>query len=1176
MIGFSLLKSNPELPREAVEDNYSIDVLNKKFVVRCEERRKYYVFDSYDDFLDRGDTAKYQMYHEVNLGGRQRLKFDLDADVEKLETIFRGLVRAPVPDAEVEEYVTRAFAKTTVVEFTTPEHPDHVRIARVVDAFRRAISAVIVAVRDTFFSSYSEELPLDAIVICDSSGFKGGSCGSPALVCADLTSLKLSAHIIVDRAVSSNKQAHEFLVRARPYMSAMFWPVIDAGVYKSVQNFRIVDQKKPDGRVKRIITETCAGDPAPHPREMTTIAPTQATPLMPDLITERKNVVGIDLSQEDVGAVLELLEKEGLLADHKFSRNVRGLFRFTRTCSSQCDICTEAVAQGLLKTTSAGPVYHDKDATMLVFVYYDVGDKITVYRKCRHESDESRTCGRKCINKRVGQVAASRPGLAAVAAPDPAVTTCGPRWSERMIAKALTQQGPAATKFERATTQITRNMYSAPELTSFEAARTLVVHAPMKIGKTKKLKEFIATNYPAGKLSPPKIVFLSFRQTFSRNIKENFADFTLYSDVRGPLVQDRVIVQVESLHRLSIAPGQPLPDLLVLDECESIIEQFGSGLLRENFAECFAKFQYLLKYSRSVICMDAMVTDRTYNVIETIRGIKDLVYHKNEYQNAADYDYRFFADKGVWLAALMSAIGAGDRIAVPSSSLTEAKALVELIRRDLPHLHVGLYSSETTYATRREHFGDVNTHWSVYDVLVYTPTISAGVSFESKHFSKVFCLFTDQSCCAETCVQMIGRIRDVADKQVNVFLGLTGASFPTTREAIISQLCDCRSRLKDPDMSAAVTIGYSEDGQKVVHKTPYFTVWVENLLSKNASKNAFAQRLIPYIKSTGAKCTVVTDAVLETAPTISPAAAIGCPAEEVEARGKTAGANVMVAKKVVADRENAAVAAADDISDDIAAELTTLRQQQIDITEDQRRSLERHRLRRTYGYRGDITQTFVATYKSASTIRAFKNLSRFTALMADAGQNSPADPTAQIAAALDILRGFEAATHTYLMTNDRHNDDLNRKYVYRQHMLAHTLTSAVGWQSIYDRSYLSVCVAGIVIGDRQDVPRLVSQAVQEFGIKGPKKGDGTAGLLKFVGKLLWIMYMIKVVAAPDGSAFRLVWPREFSDSWDAESSGLVCYLPADSRPVPAPEPAPAPDPADGETHDDLAWLLEGI
>src|SRR5690606_17781708 len=122
---------------------------------------------------------------------------------------------------------------------------------------------------------------------------------------------------------------------------------------------------------------------------------------------------------------------------------------------------------------------------------------------------------------------------------------------------------------------------------------------------------------------------------FSGNLKEKFPDFTLYSDIQGGLVHDKLIIQVESLHRLAIYDGIATPDLLVLDECESIFEQFSSGLAK-NFNGSFNVFEWLVRYSRHIICMDANLGDRTYRILERMRpGFRDqVIYHYNTHKNA--------------------------------------------------------------------------------------------------------------------------------------------------------------------------------------------------------------------------------------------------------------------------------------------------------------------------------------------------------------------------------------------------------------------------------------------------------------------------------------------------------------------------------------------------------------
>ena len=53
---------------------------------------------------------------------------------------------------------------------------------------------------------------------------------------------------------------------------------------------------------------------------------------------------------------------------------------------------------------------------------------------------------------------------------------------------------------------------------------------------------------------------------------------------------------------------------------------------------------------------------------------------------------------------------------------------------------IRLYSSETNKETKKLHFSDVNKYLT-YDCLIYTPTLSAGISYEIEHYDYLFGYF---------------------------------------------------------------------------------------------------------------------------------------------------------------------------------------------------------------------------------------------------------------------------------------------------------------------------------------------------------------------------------------------------------------------------------------------------
>ncbi|CAG8718531.1 19066_t:CDS:2 [Dentiscutata erythropus] len=273
-----------------------------------------------------------------------------------------------------------------------------------------------------------------------------------------------------------------------------------------------------------------------------------------------------------------------------------------------------------------------------------------------------------------------------------------------------------------------RREYTNSDMLPYELVDTLAVRAQMKLGKTKALRTFLDQYFPEESLKDSVIRFVTFRQTFSNSLQEQFPDFSLYSEIQGDLdttTYPRLIVQIESLHRLKMSARPEPVDLLILDEVESTLAQFSSGL-HKNFVASFAVFQWMLRTARHVICLDANLSDRTFCTLERMRPSRPIHLHWNRFPRAQDDQFYFTMEQASWLRCLYDRVGAGKRVVLPVNSLKEAKTLEACLKEKYPQKNVALYSSETLPSVKTKHFGDVHLYWKSLDILIYTPTVSAG------------------------------------------------------------------------------------------------------------------------------------------------------------------------------------------------------------------------------------------------------------------------------------------------------------------------------------------------------------------------------------------------------------------------------------------------------------------
>jgi len=1066
-------------PAQVMDNKYdSLDSLDGKFVVLGTNYRVYDAGSPYaSTFLHDLEAlpVSARVFHEVIFAKPQKLRFDIDADHDKLiPMVTPRCVTDETPETlelpqwDIDSYLD-AYVEPSSFNYDHPDdNIDDVGVNdindppqtkpvydNIDDVYQYVYTSIYDAICTAYFITYGNDLDPANIIVTESHG----------------DNIK-SNHIIIDKVyVSGYEQAAMFARRVFNYIPEDCRVFMDMSIYKSLQNFRIAGCHKGDLRVKRIITG--------HDAASTLITNTTGCVLLPDQaveITKQAPKSG-DLHPDDIATCLRMCADAGLLRYHRHRRTCGRILLFDRFAASYCDICNRE---------------HPIDNSLLIVV----GDGV-LFRECRRYNFHHGKDGKHFII--MGNF------LSAVAG-----SAKNTDWAEKVItdhiANAIKANDDAKSATGTSTTVPTitpakttlmfrewpQHNYAEPQLRPFELVDTLVVHAAMKMGKTKALTDFITKHF-TDTLQPKVIRIVSFRQTFSGNVKEKFPDFTLYSDVNGVLNQPRVIVQVESLWRLRI--NETPPDLLVLDECESIFEQFDSGLLRGNFNECFAKFQYMMKYSKHVVCMDAGLTNRTFRVLRVMRDHSDMLYHYNSYANAVDDNYYITSDKARWLGVLYSAVAEGDRIAVPMSSVTEAKTLEANLHKKYPNKRIKLYSAETLASEKREHFTDVNAYWSELDILIYTPTVSAGVSFERKHFNKIFGYFTDKSCPVETCVQMIGRIRDVASHEHYICINATGNTLPTTPEQVHERLVSSRENLRSmfDESHLAIVTKYDGSGRPCIQTTDYYQLYVENTIIKNISKNSFIKWFIHVVSHYGAKCHQLTEEVYAGATGID-LFIDGALNEEVE----TIQMEHSAVRSEIATAACEKIAQAADITGEEYEAIRINMSTGVDVPADQRAEFDKFRLRRAYEYRGEITSKFVAKYNTPHAKYVFKNIRRLESATVDGKIN------------LAQIQQEELSMHEYLTEYDPLTE-ITRRYAYDKHRLALGLINICGWDNLGDPRQFHEIELSHKLRSSQLFTTTLLQACREFEIRQPKITNADVpALVNTINKVISAMYGARI------------------------------------------------------------------
>ncbi len=1075
-----------------VELHFSRSALATRPVVRDERRGRFLVFEDRTNFWEW--YAAYECpggksMHEVVFGSApQHLKFDIDAPQQSLEAIpvsdlLRRAVGGSQPQAEPTGLCPGTGAAKTTLSFEAAEylddllgHPEIEAEPGHAEKMHMALGLIMDAIVEelcwAYFVREGVSPTREDIALFDSSGAHSG-CG-----------FKHSFHLRVQPyAVADHEEANEFTERVCARLPGSVARLIDKGVNRRISNFRLAGSAKlGTTRVKRANSELSASLDACRDvggDSLITAAP--GTRVLARAYASRAS--GIELAAFAEGAVekiLAVVRRSG--ADEGFElREARlPLLTFNRLAPTMCRICQEV---------------HHHDHTLLVAVVFDpsAGDgevgtaKLSVdpqfaadgsppkpkkatsarqqeearfYRVvelCRHAAPtagielgvvrltgaETPTLAPEKGRKRAGAEADGTDGAAT-----PQESYMQTRLRAWVAALCAGTRDPHASQRCAALEELpaeNKTVYAEPRMRAYELAPTLLVKAPMKLGKTQTLRAHLDAEYPAAGLRPPVIRFVTFRQTFSTSLKERFPEFALYSEVQGDLAASRyprLIVQVESLHRIPM-PANPEPvDLVILDESESILEQFSSGLHRHLNA-AFAMFQWMLRTAVRVICMDANLGDLTQRTIARIRAQHPVHFHWNRFARAAGDEFLVTTRKGAWLARLHQSLREGQRLVVPTNSLGEAEALEASLRQTFPGKRVALYSSKTLPSEKNRHFADVHTHWAGLDVLLYTPTVTAGISFELEHFDALYAYFSDNSCTVETCRQMLARVRNLRLRRHDICLFGIERDIPTDRDMLRRLVHDRRAGLYRSVGEHTLRFEYTPDGQLLYYESDYFYLWLEILRARNLSKNAFLERFVDQIADTGASVEVYGDEVC--ADPLAVAELLRAHRAEKESlRGLHA----------------EGVADAPQLSAHEAAQIREKLSRQEDLASDERLGYERWALEEAYQWRGrPMDGGFVERYGAKTTKQVYRNLCQITTGpdLATSLRELRDNEAAHYLLAMDSIRpaiGPAAADFRGLSADAVESRDLLREgkaYVFLLHYYAVWLLFLCGFRCLTDR-----------------------------------------------------------------------------------------------------------------------------
>jgi hypothetical protein len=299
--------------------------------------------------------------------------------------------------------------------------------------------------------------------------------------------------------------------------------------------------------------------------------------------------------------------------------------------------------------------------------------------------------------------------------------------------------------------------------------KVFVIVAAKGMGKSKAIRRAVS-----GRTS---VLNITFRRSLARSSSADIPGCAVYMDHDdlGKFEHGVLTVLINSLLRVNHNP-----EVVILDEWVSILEMLGSDLLDdERRYQIIKRLVRFVTFAKLIIVSDALLDKPSMDCLIAMLDAKeeltnaeiayDMTVLKYLHKPHADHEFVHHARLDKFLEQIVhSVLVQQHKVVIPCMTKAFAVRIHETVsswgRRTL------LYTADDSEALVKTM---VNIHdaWEQCDILIYSPVITAGCSFETRgHFDECFLYAYQGTASVRSALQMMFRVRDLACKRVHVHL----------------------------------------------------------------------------------------------------------------------------------------------------------------------------------------------------------------------------------------------------------------------------------------------------------------------------------------------------------------------------------------------------------------------
>jgi len=348
--------------------------------------------------------------------------------------------------------------------------------------------------------------------------------------------------------------------------------------------------------------------------------------------------------------------------------------------------------------------------------------------------------------------------------------------------------------------------YPAPK--ESDNGTILAIKGPMGCGKTKALLEYFATycaedvitfkprvdafegyfpNEKAVVEKDEKIVtpkysalVITYSRVLAAKYHESFAPFGFQHYKDKQWGSPRFIVCLDSLVNMVKFTW----DFVFIDEMLSVMLHYNSGVMNNNQKVC-TFFEKIMTNAKHIVAMDACIDSPIVSNVLNYFWQKELTWIKYTYMHPTNrkttltFNNNVKQSKNMKMTVLERIYrlvsNENKKVVVCSNTKKFTDEVKTFLNMRDKTVRVMVYNVDTNNTIVAKHSRDPHNAWVDYDVIVYSPTITAGVSFELDYFDHLVAYFKNNDKCSKVdlALQQLYRVRKLGNGQMDIYIEMT-------------------------------------------------------------------------------------------------------------------------------------------------------------------------------------------------------------------------------------------------------------------------------------------------------------------------------------------------------------------------------------------------------------------